>query len=107
MGCIYRRKDSKYWWIKYVRNGKAYHESSGSPRKRDATDTLRLREGDIMHGLPVTPKLGKLSFEDAARDLLNDYRINGKRSLKVVERRIKKHLTPFFQGFRMADIGTP
>lgn len=106
MGCIYRRKDSRSWWIKYVRAGKAYHESSGSVRKGDATDLLRLREGDIARGVPVTPKIGRLRFEEAASDLLNDYRTNGKRSLVVVERRVEKHLTPFFEGRRMANITT-
>jgi len=41
-----------------------------------------LREGDIARGVPVTPKLGQLRFEEAALDVINDYRTNGKRSLK-------------------------
>lgn len=106
MGCVYRRKDSKRWWIKYIRSGKPYHESSGSERKKDAVDLLKRREGDIVRGVAVTPKIHKFRFEDAAEDVLNDYRTNGKRSLVVVERRIRKHLTPFFAGWRMANIST-
>ena len=67
---------------------------------------LRLREGDIERGIPITPKVGRLPFEEAAEDLLNDYRVNGRRSLAVAERRIRKHLTPFFGGRRMAAITT-
>jgi glutathione S-transferase len=44
----------------------------------------------------------KGSFEEAADELLNDYRTNGKRSLAVVERRVRKHLTPYFAGSRVA-----
>src|SRR5438093_9744005 len=54
----------------------------------------------------MTPKLGQLRFEEAAQDVINDYRTNGKRSLKVLQRRITKHLEPFFGGRRMASITT-
>jgi integrase len=47
-----------------------------------------------------------LRFEEAADDILNDYRVNGKKSLAVVERRLRKHLTPFFGGRRMTTITT-
>jgi integrase len=49
---------------------------------------------------------GALRFEEAAADVLTDYQVNGKRSLRVVERRIRKHLTPFFGGRRMSTITT-
>jgi integrase len=106
MGCVYRPKDRAVWWVKYRRAGKTYYESSESARKRDAIDLLRRREGKIADGLPVTPKIGRLTFDEAAADLLNDYKTNGKRSLVVVERRVRKHLTPFFMGRRMADVTT-
>ena len=54
----------------------------------------------------MTPKLGQLRFEEAAEDVINDYRTNGKRSLKVLQRRFAKHLEPFFGGRRMASITT-
>ena len=38
--------------------------------------------------------------------MLNDYRTNRKRSLDDVERRIEKHLTPFFGNRKMASITT-
>jgi hypothetical protein len=38
--------------------------------------------------------------------VINDYRTNGKRSLHDVQRRISKHLTPFFGGRSMAAITT-
>jgi hypothetical protein len=56
--------------------------------------------------LPITPQIGRFRFEDASRDLLNDYRTNGKRSVDEVEQRIDKHLAPFFGGRRMAAIST-
>ena len=76
-------------------------------KKGDAIDLLRRRDVDIIaRGVPVTPKLGQLRFEEAAEDVINDYRTNGKRSLKVLQRRFTKHLEPFFGGRRMTSIST-
>lgn len=104
MGAL--RKRGSNWWIRYCRNGRRYEESAHSAKKGDAIDLLKLREGDIARGVPVTPKLGQLRFDEAAEDVINDYRTNGKRSLKVLQRRIVKHLEPFFGGRRMASITT-
>ncbi len=74
MGCIYRRKvkqpdgrvkETPIWWIKYSRNGRPYFESSGSKKHEDAKRLLRLREGDIERGLPVTSTMGRLRFDAA------------------------------------------
>jgi len=67
---------------------------------------LQEREGDIVRGKPVTPKIGKVTFEDAKKDLFADYTTNSKRSFEVVQRRVEKHLEPFFRGRRMASITT-
>ncbi len=107
MGSIYRQKASKFWWIKYYRDGRPYRESSGSQREADARRLLRLREGDIERGGgPVTPRSRKITVEEAAADLLNDYRVNGKRSYPELERRLRLHLLPFFRGRRLASITT-
>jgi len=76
-------------WIKYYRNGKAYRESSGSAKESDAKRLLRLREGDIARGVPITPKVGRVKFDELADDVLNDYLINGRRSLKQLEIRFR------------------
>lgn len=110
-GHIVEERQSPVYWIKYRRLGRDYSESSKSPtcagtRQQDALALLREREGDIVRGKPVTSKMGKVTFEDAAADLLADYTIKKKRSYGVVERRVRKHLAPFFEGWRMADITT-
>src|SRR5436309_15820080 len=104
MGELKRR--GNVWWIRYCRNGRRYEESSGSDKKGVAINLLKLREGDGAHGLPVTPRIGRLRFEEAAADVINDYRTNGKRSLDEVERRLRLYLTPYFGGRRMASITT-
>jgi integrase len=48
----------------------------------------------------------RLTFTAAARDVLDDYRMNGRRSLPDVERHVRLHLAPFFGRRRMAAIST-
>ena len=100
------RKRGQTWWIRYCRNGRRYEESSRSTRKGDAITLLRLREGDAAKGVPVTPRIGRLRFEEAAAGILSDYRTNGRRSLDTVERRIRLHLAPWFSGHRLSTLGT-
>ena len=100
------KQRGQVWWIRYYRDGRRHEESSRSTKEGDARRLLRLREGDIERGLPVSAKIGRLRFEEAAQDLLNDYRTNGKRSLKDVQRRLDLHLLPYFGRRRMTAITT-
>ena len=104
MGHLYRR--GTIYWIKYYRNGRAFYESSGSKKEGDAKRLLHLREGDIAKGVPVTPKVGRLVFDDLAEDVINDYRTNGRRTIEDLKRRFRKHLLPFFGGRRACVITT-
>jgi integrase len=104
MGELKRR--GRVWWIRYYRDGRRFEESSGSTKETDARRLLRLREGDVERGLPVSPRIARLRFDEAAADVLNDYRINRKRTLPDVETRLRLHLMPFFSGRRLSTITT-
>lgn len=104
MGSIYKR--GSIWWLKYYRGGRPMRESSGQVKESDAKRLLKLREGDIVRGVPVTPKIGRVTFNELAEDEINDYKMNGRRSIGNVERRLKKHLLPFFGGRRASLITT-
>ena len=99
------RKRGGVYWFRYYRNGKRHEESSRSSRKADAERLLAIREGDAAKGVPVSAKIGQLRFEDAVKDLKNDYQINSKRSADI-DYRIRLHLTPFFGGRRMSTMTT-
>lgn len=103
MGCIYRHKGRRTWWVKYRSAGAWQYESSHSNRRGEAVKLLRLREGDTAKGIPVTSQVGRLRFEEARNDLINFHQANGHDTTKL-EARIKKHLTPFFGGKKMTDI---
>src|SRR5690242_11031871 len=96
IGHVIETREQGPWWIKYQSGGRPQCVSSGSDRKEDAKRLLREREHLVDQGAPIAASVGKLTFDDAAKDLLNDYRANGKRSLKTMEGRIENHLKPFF-----------
>lgn len=115
MGCLYKRRQKlpsgEYrelptWWIKYYQGGRPVRESTGTTKETVARRLLRAREGDVEKGIPIVPQMGKITFEDAADDLLNDYKTNGKHTRDDTERRIKLHLTPVFKGKRLISITT-
>lgn len=106
MGSVYLRKGSKKLWIKYVQHGRVIRESTETESIADARRMLRTREGDIVKGIPVDPDAGRITFDEAVVDLLNDYSMNGKKTLDDVRRRIRKHLAPYFGNRRMVVITT-
>jgi integrase len=104
-GTVYRQ--GRIWWIAYRGpDGIRKAESSGGENKGVAVDLLRRRTGARDHGLPVIPGVERYTFDEAAQAVIDDFKTNGKRSLRVAERRIKKHLLPFFGGRRLASIRT-
>ena len=106
MGSVYSRKRSPYLWIKYHQNGRPVRESTGTKNETIARRMLRAREGDVERGIPIDPKVGRITFDEAAEDMLNDYKANRKRTFVDAKRRIKKHLAPFFGNRRMITITT-
>jgi integrase len=102
-GHIYKR--GNIYWIKYYRGGKPYYESTKSEKEADAKRLLRRRLGQIAEGRFLGLRPERVKFEDLAHDFLNDYRINGKRSLDKTQRSVR-HLQSFFGGMRAVDITT-
>ena len=72
MGTVYTRKGSRFLWLKYLQDGRVVRESFGTTNKNTARRMLRVREGDVERGIPIEPKVGRIFFDEAATDLLND-----------------------------------
>ncbi len=103
MGMIYQR--GNIYWIKYYRAGKPYRESCKSEDEGKAKRLLKLREGEIVMGKFPGLQVQRVRFEELKEDLVNDYKVNGKRSLERLGRSLK-HLAAFFKGYRAIDITT-
>ena len=106
MGSVYSRRRSPYLWIKYHQHGRPVRESTGTKNETVARRMLRTREGDVERGIPIDPKVGRVTFHEAAEDMLNDYKANRKKTYVDAKRRIDKHLAPFFGNKRMGSITT-
>jgi integrase len=114
-GCIFQRKDSGAWWIKYSRHGKPFRESTGflistgnakeDKKNRDkAEKKLDERLAEITTGTFTGPKIERIKVDELAEEFLREYRINGRKSLYQAERRWTVHLKPFFGGRRAVDV---
>src|SRR4030042_5783651 len=103
MGLIYKR--GNIFWVKYYRHGKPFYESSKSDKIGKAKGLLKLREGEIESGTFSGLRVEKILFDELAEGLINDYKLNGKKSLERVEYSLK-HLTPHFSRVKVVDITT-
>lgn len=106
MGRIFKRGD--VWWIAYSHRGHEYRESTkdtGTKGETLAGKLLKKRLGEIGRGRLIGPNEEKVTFESMAADLVNDYKTNGKRSVRSAELSIT-HLRASFTLDRAVDITT-
>ncbi len=101
LGRIYKR--GARWWIEYSFRGRPFRESSYSEKKSQAKKLLKKRLGEIGRGLLIGPKEEKITFEDLALGIKQDYEINGRRSMRSITGSIK-HLERNFAMCRAVDI---
>lgn len=104
MGMTYKR--GNVWWIKYYRNGKSIRESSNSKSKMVADRLLKRREGEIAQGKVPGVFFEKTTFDQLAEGIIQDYKINGKKSLERAELSVE-HLKGRFAGLKAVQITTP
>lgn len=90
------RKRGTCYQIRYYRHGQRIEETTEHTKYDDARDLLRQREGDISKGVPISAKSTRLTFTEAAADVVADYTVNGRRSKDHVERRLTLHVAPVF-----------
>jgi len=104
MGMIYKR--GQVFWINTITNysgGKPIRESTGTTKKKQAQDILKIREGRSAAGLQPLARMDRITYDDLARDLRLHYEMTGTRGLKEADTRFKA-LQPFFAGRRVANI---
>jgi integrase len=102
-GTLYQR--GRTWWIKYRASGRWHFESSGSADKDVARSLLDTRRGQRASGLPVLPRLDRVTYADAAAALRTHYNVTGSRNLAEAELRLA-HLDQFFSGYRLVAVTT-
>jgi hypothetical protein len=96
-GSLYQPKNSRFWWVKYYRNGKPYRESTHETDERKAQKFLQKRLGEISTGNFIAPATERIRVSELAEDMFRDYRINVRRSLRYTEWRWRRHIEPIFR----------
>ena len=89
------RRTAATWWVQYSVRGKRFRESSGSSNRVDAVKLLKRRIGDASQGRTIGPQAEKTRFKQLTQMLIDDYRANGRRSLKRIKASVG-HLLAFF-----------
>jgi integrase len=79
--------------------------SSYSEDERRAQKLLDKKLGELREGTHKEPKVYKTMFEEMAKDIVNDYKVNGRKSADKVDRCLS-HLRESFGLARMMDITT-
>src|SRR5262245_43560717 len=96
--------ESPTWEISYYHNGQELRESSHSTEEKAAIQLLKKRVQDLGRGV-IGTREDRVTFEQLAEDLKNEYKVNARRSLRSVELSIR-HLSTFFAGDRAVHITT-
>src|SRR5437867_10198593 len=91
------------WSIRYYVRGEMKQEQTHSTKKAEAERMLRDRIAAISQGRPVGPEIERTTFEDLASMLVNDYKMNERRSLDRAERSVE-HLRAFFRDYGAVNI---
>lgn len=102
MSLPYKRKDSPYWWIAPMIDGVQDPRSSKTRDYQEALRMVRRLEGKVAEGEPIAND--KILFEELAAKLVQKYRIEGRKTLVDLERRLNKHILPKIGRFRAAAI---
>jgi integrase len=80
-------------------------EATKAKDRAEARRLLNKRVGEIAKGQYIAAA-DRVTFEVLKEGVLNDFRVNGKRTLKWAERRFRLHLQPFFGHKKAHEITT-
>lgn len=94
MGCIFKPKGTKYFYIKYYRGGKAYVESTRETNKGEAKRRLVVREGSIAEGKFQGLKVLKIRVSDLLDLVIQKSEENNIKSLPM-----RKHYVELLKEF--------
>ena len=95
---------SATWWIKFSDRGIPRRENSHSTDLRVAEKLLQRRLAEVLTGTYIPRE--NIGVDELINDLLEEHRVNGRKSTPDVEARWRLHLAPFFSRRRATDVTT-
>ena len=81
-GSVYRKRG--WCYISYWTQGTRVTEATGTKDLTEAKRLLDVRRGELAEGRVVGPIADRVTFEELMEGLVNDYKINGKKTLPDV-----------------------
>lgn len=103
-GRVFLPKGSRKWMVAWYVNGKEVRRSAKTESETEARNFLRRMLGNKVDDRPV-PVARPCSFEDLATLVVNDYEVNGRKTLRRLHQSLG-HLRRVFGQDRAADITT-
>ena len=95
----------KIWWIKFYQNGLPVRESSHSTKEADAKRLLRIRLGEVEKGEIHNTSPKKTQISELLDLVIDDYKIEKKRSVSDLTYRIEKNIRPKLGALRVSQFG--
>lgn len=115
MGAIFRPKytgrdgvirESAVWWVRFRQHGKTVRQSTDTDNDHKARAFLREREGKVALNIHVSPQGDRLTLQDAATMIRDDYAANGRKSAATVDFRLRRLQAHFGAATRLSRITT-
>jgi integrase len=101
-GCIYRRKGSRNWWIKFSVRGQTYQEPANTESKKEALNFLKKRVGEESTGMVIDSE--NVTVSVLKENLTKAWEREGrKESTREWAERCWNRLLPYFGKMRATD----
>ena len=98
---LYKR--DSVWWMSFTLNGKQLRRSTETENKKLAQRIFDKLKGEIAEGKYFVLDIERVVFEDLKADLVNDYKLNSRKSLDRAELSLK-HLDSYFNSMKIKQI---
>ena len=95
----------KSWYIDFYYEGKRYTEKVGKVAKSVAEEKLDIKRSEVIRG-EWKPKVAKISFEKFKEEYLEYSKANKKPKSSIRDECSLKHLSKFFGGRMLSEIGS-
>jgi integrase len=102
---LYRRSDSRFWWMSYTMNGEQHHESTKTASKELATKIIKQRESEIVLGLFKVGWAGeRMTFDQLSAEFERAHFAGLSENTVKGHRAYLTHLKAFFGESRLTRI---